>query len=197
MKHLNIVKDKNGNVVRAEEIEMSQEWEIKFDEKFKVTGVGTKVEHFGWWDGTPQPEAIKAFIRSLLQSQTEANGYDNDGNPIKYGYSGGPDKRPPQGLVDFALVKSLISDCICKSVLTVGSKISETSLNNLANEYADKFIARFGVPVVKLPEYKEYSLPKGLNSSEVSFDEDSVAYGINRTIDLVREELDRVGVKWE
>lgn len=39
---------------------------------------------------------------------------------------------------DFALIKSIISDCICKSVVFVGGKIPETALNLLANEYANK-----------------------------------------------------------
>ncbi len=45
--------------------------------------------------------------------------------------------------MSFESVKSIIGDCICKTVNFVGAKISESPLNLLANEYADKVIKEF------------------------------------------------------
>jgi len=40
--------------------------------------------------------------------------------------------------LDFDTVKSIVSDCICKSAVFLERKIPDTALNILANEYADK-----------------------------------------------------------
>jgi hypothetical protein len=41
---------------------------------------------------------------------------------------------------NFVLIKSIISDCICKTTKFLGQKIPESALNLLANEYTDKII---------------------------------------------------------
>ena len=38
----------------------------------------------------------------------------------------------------FEIIKSIISDCICKTVVFLNAKITDSLLNFLANEYADK-----------------------------------------------------------
>jgi hypothetical protein len=40
----------------------------------------------------------------------------------------------------FAIIKSIILDCICKTTIFLGEVISESALNLLANEYTDKII---------------------------------------------------------
>ena len=40
----------------------------------------------------------------------------------------------------FELVKSIISDCICRTVGFMGMKIPDSALNLLANEYTDKIM---------------------------------------------------------
>ena len=41
---------------------------------------------------------------------------------------------------NFILIKSIISDCICKTTLFLNQTIPENALNLLANEYTDKII---------------------------------------------------------
>lgn len=43
----------------------------------------------------------------------------------------------------FEIIKSIVSDCICKTLRYVNVKITEKELNLLANEYADKILSQF------------------------------------------------------
>ena len=44
---------------------------------------------------------------------------------------------------DFATIKSIVSDCVCKAINSCGAMIGAPVLNKLANEYTDKIIASF------------------------------------------------------
>ena len=166
---------------------MSQEWEIEFDKKFPFIWKWAKSEGL---ETIYMMEEVKSFIRSLIQSQTDANGYDNDGNPIKYGYSGGPDKRPPQWLVK-CRPEELFKDAL-KYHEVIGAELDEAQKIQIKN-FCIYMSKRFGVPVVKLPEEKIALgfVDKG-HPTFTDFDN-----GFNQAINLVREELERKGIKWE
>ena len=40
----------------------------------------------------------------------------------------------------FPIIKSIISDCICRTAVFLKGKIPEVLLNSLANEYTDKVL---------------------------------------------------------
>lgn len=42
--------------------------------------------------------------------------------------------------MNFALIKSMVSDCICRTAVLLEKNIPEKALNLLANEYADKIL---------------------------------------------------------
>ena len=41
---------------------------------------------------------------------------------------------------NFPFIKSIVSDCICKTTVLLKQHMPEQVLNSLANEYADKII---------------------------------------------------------
>ena len=150
-------------------------WEFNFREKF--TFIDNK-NHLRMKTDL-RVELIEDFIRSLLQSQTE---------------------RPPQGLVkiDGNVMTDMLKNATSDHLEKMGYDFHKPdewpkgfkAFYMVFYSIVRTFVARFGVPVVKLPPMRPT-----LNPEHPNWHEDSIIW--NQLLGLVRSELDRVGVKWE
>jgi hypothetical protein len=58
-------------------------------------------------------------------------------------------------MLNFNSIKTIVSDCICKTTAFLGQKITEDTLNLLANEYTDKIIEEIKIKKIKREEDRQ------------------------------------------